>query len=571
MNVIFRRIGYSVILASLATLSCKPSKDNTRTNSKLDAQIHSENASQDFDRQFYYAEWQSNQLGIFQIRRLLDFSKQPIDHELNRNNGSKAYFLKYANEPWGIEGMSLVIPQKALEKLIVMDVEEATDKSLRTIGGAVHLDVFCYFEADLKILKQGGKVVGRLIEDLRYEKGPNTEGQADAKTYCQGLSTRDPVIIARQPYSNNSNSIGTPRINLWVSQGFRICGNPAEGENSSCDFDRAARPVSSDIKSEGNYQLGFVSKLAPGVLGIGSRFTAGNEEFNIVRESNIIGRDSSYHFVSADFLNLNSIKVHTNRHSKSELKVHPTYPGAVHLDVFCNYVIEDDGFLSLGDQQDLSGLRIGTVARQIRYERYRHNPNGLTTILNKEQTAAECEKYKDNARALSFPQFYPNYVRQENDVHQRTEIAFDYGTIYSLCGEGTHCDLYTHSTVDRLGIPITYGYLDLERIGIDAIKVEIVGDYENSKYDGQEKNNWHLVTISKKDENTYLWTNKKGVSWTLTKIAGSGDLSVGDDCPYKKEHGYEKAVVSRDSRGFVTSISGPFGEAYVRSNRAFAQ
>jgi len=49
------------------------------------------------------------------------------------------------------------------------------------------------------------------------------------------------------------------------------------------------------------------------------------------------------------------------------------------------------------------------------------------------------------------------------------------------------------------------------------------------------KNDWHYVTIEflDVDNGVYLWTNRAGISWTLTQDQNSPDkLIVDTDCPY---------------------------------------
>jgi hypothetical protein len=44
----------------------------------------------------------------------------------------------------------------------------------------------------------------------------------------------------------------------------------------------------------------------------------------------------------------------------------------------------------------------------------------------------------------------------------------------------------------------------------------LLGNYENHLYDKGGKNDWHYVTINKADDTTLKWSNRAGVSWTLT-------------------------------------------------------
>jgi len=91
---------------------------------------------------------------------------------------------------------------------------------------------------------------------------------------------------------------------------------------------------------------------------------------------------------------------------------------------------------------------------------------------------------------------------------------------------------------------------------------DVVGTYECHLYDGtQNKNDWHYVTIMA-GGSRLRWSNRAGVSWMLTPRA-DGNLDVGEECPYyKNEHTVCQVV--RNSADSVTSLLGPWGEAYDR-------
>lgn len=91
----------------------------------------------------------------------------------------------------------------------------------------------------------------------------------------------------------------------------------------------------------------------------------------------------------------------------------------------------------------------------------------------------------------------------------------------------------------------------------------LIGDYENHLYNVKGKNDWHFVTISRVDDQKLKWTNRAGVSWTLTVTSDKTKLSVGSDCPYFKQ-GYKTATVQW-AGGAVTSILGPSNEPYYRN------
>ena len=90
------------------------------------------------------------------------------------------------------------------------------------------------------------------------------------------------------------------------------------------------------------------------------------------------------------------------------------------------------------------------------------------------------------------------------------------------------------------------------------------GSYECHQYDGTvNKNDWHYVSIIQTGT-TYgsqlIWSNRARVSWTLTQRA-DGDYDVGEECPYYKS-GHTVCKVVRNAAGSVTSLLGPWGEAY---------
>ena len=63
--------------------------------------------------------------------------------------------------------------------------------------------------------------------------------------------------------------------------------------------------------------------------------------------------------------------------------------------------------------------------------------------------------------------------------------------------------------------------------------LNIAGEYECLLYSGDEKNNWHYVTITEQGPGSFLWTNRADVSWTLTQHMPNSTLfAVGEECPY---------------------------------------
>ena len=62
----------------------------------------------------------------------------------------------------------------------------------------------------------------------------------------------------------------------------------------------------------------------------------------------------------------------------------------------------------------------------------------------------------------------------------------------------------------------------------------------------------------------YLWTNRAGVSWTLSvNMFKPGTLKVGEECPYY-QHGHKEAAIKMGSFG-QGGIVGPGGEFYTKT------
>merc|ERR1712055_575262 len=87
---------------------------------------------------------------------------------------------------------------------------------------------------------------------------------------------------------------------------------------------------------------------------------------------------------------------------------------------------------------------------------------------------------------------------------------------------------------------------------------QVEGDYVQSS--PPASNDWHYVSISKKEENVFTWKNKAGVEWDLVfsgeERDGAVRFKVGDKCLYKKD-GYTEALLS--ARGDSIEIKGPSG------------
>ena len=91
---------------------------------------------------------------------------------------------------------------------------------------------------------------------------------------------------------------------------------------------------------------------------------------------------------------------------------------------------------------------------------------------------------------------------------------------------------------------------------------QIVGMYKFTNQDGSASwSGWHHVSITKKTDRSYKWTNKAGDTWTLYQKddcnfkANQTTLHVGEDCPCHRV-GYTKAVFKNNG------VYGPLGEFF---------
>lgn len=90
---------------------------------------------------------------------------------------------------------------------------------------------------------------------------------------------------------------------------------------------------------------------------------------------------------------------------------------------------------------------------------------------------------------------------------------------------------------------------------------------ENQMYmESGDMNDWHVVKLTSVDLKTFKWTNKAGVSWSLTIAARDHrgqptSFNVGQDCPYFK-NGYRTARVHFGNNGNLLGIDGPGHEPY---------
>lgn len=106
--------------------------------------------------------------------------------------------------------------------------------------------------------------------------------------------------------------------------------------------------------------------------------------------------------------------------------------------------------------------------------------------------------------------------------------------------------------------------------------LDIAGTYENLKYSGAKKNNWHYVTVTadNADKSVYTWKNRAGVSWKMTRdTTDPNTFNIGPDCPYydyfKTSHNYmyTKSTLKTSTDGPNTSVEGiygPWNELYTK-------
>ena len=63
------------------------------------------------------------------------------------------------------------------------------------------------------------------------------------------------------------------------------------------------------------------------------------------------------------------------------------------------------------------------------------------------------------------------------------------------------------------------------------------GAHRYTQVHTSHSNDWHYVTISKRNENVFTWKNKAGVEWSLIldgeESGGEGKFKV--KCPYHKD------------------------------------
>jgi hypothetical protein len=109
-------------------------------------------------------------------------------------------------------------------------------------------------------------------------------------------------------------------------------------------------------------------------------------------------------------------------------------------------------------------------------------------------------------------------------------------------------------------------YLDNVRLRCEGPL--LLGKFENHHHDGSPvKGDYHYVIITRLDANTLLWTNRAGVSWTLSETADRSILNIGTDNPYNgSEFEYSQSTVIYNANGSILGITGPTGELYNLQN-----
>lgn len=120
-------------------------------------------------------------------------------------------------------------------------------------------------------------------------------------------------------------------------------------------------------------------------------------------------------------------------------------------------------------------------------------------------------------------------------------------------------DWHSHQDDLFLGIDDSI-FFDINK-NIDSTARNIEGEYECLEYSGDQKNDWHYVSISASDDD-FIWMNKAGVSWKLS-LDEFPFFEVGEECPYFRS-GHTYAEIALDEEGNITGIYGPWHEFYSK-------
>lgn len=80
-------------------------------------------------------------------------------------------------------------------------------------------------------------------------------------------------------------------------------------------------------------------------------------------------------------------------------------------------------------------------------------------------------------------------------------------------------------------------------------------------YSGENKNDWHYVEITRGScVGEFIWTNRAGVSWTLTQDPYDDELfAIGEECPYYEFGDYTEGNVALEVFGATESVVGFYG------------
>ena len=96
--------------------------------------------------------------------------------------------------------------------------------------------------------------------------------------------------------------------------------------------------------------------------------------------------------------------------------------------------------------------------------------------------------------------------------------------------------------------------------GLVPASPSILGNYEHHQ---ENMNKWHFVTVSEAGAWTLKWTNRAGVTWTLSTTSDKDTLMVGRDCPYFNSGHTQVKVIWEGDR--VSGLKGPNNELYEKS------
>lgn len=133
-------------------------------------------------------------------------------------------------------------------------------------------------------------------------------------------------------------------------------------------------------------------------------------------------------------------------------------------------------------------------------------------------------------------------------------------------GKGLGQGTLTRQKVAKVGQRDHLSKLDVAGIHSMYTDGSIAGAYMISTklHSVSRRNDWHYVTITATgDKRIFVWKNKAGVSWKLTRSASDpSTFAVDEACPYYRS-GYTTGKVSTDKRGAVNGFFGPHGELYT--------